>query len=208
MIRKNNIHLIEDFLKSDDKNLLINQVSDEIGCFYQTVVKEISKGSGIQILYRSDIEIDNSEDLFGAQKIYIYASTNSKQIEEITKKNRRGIILTDYKTYKKYQKSLITINGYQFKEDLKYFLKIINIDNTGLYSYCLSLPHLAFSEISKYKINNLNYSSDPVINGIDNFVLNIRKDIYKLKKSDINLKQLFDQLKREVKYKKFSFLTY
>ncbi len=208
MIRKNNIQLIEDFLKSDDRNLLINQVNDEIGCFYQTVLKEISKGFGIQILYSSDIEIDNSEDLFGVRKIYIYTSTNSKQIEEITKKNRRGIILTDYKTYKKYQKSLITINGYQFKEDLKYFLKIINIDNTRLYSYCLSFPHLAFSEISKYKINNLNYSSDPVINEIDNFVLNIRKDIYKLKRSDINLKQLFDQLKREVKYKKFSFLTY
>ena len=39
VIKKNNIELISDFLSSEsDKNLIINQVSDEIGSFYSSVI--------------------------------------------------------------------------------------------------------------------------------------------------------------------------
>ena len=42
----------------------------------------------------------------------------------------------------------------------------------------------------------------------DNFILQVRKEIFMSKKSNINIKELFYKLKKEVMYKKFSFLAY
>ena len=45
-----NIELIKDFLKGNDKNLLINQVNEEIGCFYQISLREISNKTNKRII--------------------------------------------------------------------------------------------------------------------------------------------------------------
>ena len=42
----------------------------------------------------------------------------------------------------------------------------------------------------------------------DNFILQIRKEIFMSKKSRINIKELFFKLKKEALYKKFNFLAY
>ena len=40
---KSNIEIIKHFISSDEnKTLLINQVNEDIGCFYELVVKEIA----------------------------------------------------------------------------------------------------------------------------------------------------------------------
>ena len=74
MSKVTNIELIKDFLKGNDKNLLINQVNEEIGCFYQISLREISKKFGIQIVNNSGLEVNNSQDLFGNVKIHVHIS--------------------------------------------------------------------------------------------------------------------------------------
>ena len=64
-----------------------------------------------------------------------------------------------------------------------------------------------FSEVSKYKLNSKNYIVDTLVKE-KNFILSIRKDIFKSKNSVGDLKKLFLKLKSEVNYKKFNFLVY
>ena len=207
-MKKNNIDLIHNFLVGDNLKLLVNQVNDEIGCFYEVIIKSMSKKIDIQILDDSNLINDNN-DLFGGKKIYLTNSNNSKLIEQISNTNSQNIIFTDYKNYKKFFKKFILINGYDFEKDLKYYLEtFLEIKNDELFNYCVYYPHLIFSETSKYIINNINYSADYIVNEKENFILKIRKDIFRLKKSEIDVKQLFFKLKTEMIYKKFNFLAY
>lgn len=207
-MKKNNIDLIHNFLVGDNLKLLVNQVNDEIGCFYEVIIKSMSKKIDIQILDDSNLINDNN-DLFGGKKIYLTNSNNSKLIEQISNTNSQNIIFTDYKNYKKFFKKFILINGYDFEKDLKYYLEtFLEIKNDELFNYCVYYPHLIFSETSKYIINNINYKADYIVNEKENFILKIRKDIFRLKKSEIDVKQLFFKLKTEMIYKKFNFLAY
>jgi len=207
-MKKNNIDLIHNFLVGDNLKLLVNQVNDEIGCFYKVIIGSISKKIDIQILDDSNFINDNN-DLFGGKKVYLTNSNNSKLIEQISNTNSQNIIFTDYKNYKKFFKKFILINGYDFEKDLKYYLEtFLEIKNDELFNYCLSYPHLIFSETSKYIINNINYKADYIVNEKENFILKIRRDIFRLKKSEIDVKQLFLKLKTEMIYKKFNFLAY
>ena len=88
------------------------------------------------------------------------------------------------------------------------YKEFFNINNQDLIDYCISQPHLAFSELSKFIVNSVNYEIDTAIRNEDNFIAEIRKDIFKLKRSQSNLKKIFFKLKDEVKYKKFNFLAY
>ena len=62
------------------------------------------------------------------------------------------------------------------------------------------------SETEKYLISQ-NYKSDYNKKDKD-FILNIRKNIFQIKKESLNPKKIYDELKDEVKYKKLNFLTY
>ena len=42
----------------------------------------------------------------------------------------------------------------------------------------------------------------------NNFILELRKAIFDIKRKNKNLKNLYDKIKEEFKYKKFNFLTY
>jgi hypothetical protein len=133
-------------------------------------------------------------------------STN--QIGKILKSNKRNIIFTDYKNYKKYQSVVENINGYNYIFDIKYFLSdILNINDINLIDYCIAYPQLIYSEFSKYLINNKGYSNDSYITEQKNFILNIRKKIFTDKKSN-EIRNVFLKIKEEALYKKFSFLTY
>ena len=65
-----------------------------------------------------------------------------------------------------------------------------------------------FSEISKYLINNNQYSSDQALFEEKNHILNIRKSIFEIKKNNLNIKSLYLNIKKEAEYKKLSFLIY
>ena len=206
---KNNIELIKNFIKNDSQNLLINQVNEEIGCFYEMAIKEISKRLNVKIYKNEELDEDRSNDLFSEKKIYFYNTTNSRQIEKISNMISQNIILTDYKNYKKLLKKFVSINGYEFKNDLRYFLNnFYDIYDDELINYCISTPYLMFSEVSKYKLNSKNYIADILVKEERNFILSIRKEIFKSKNSASDLKKLFLKLKSEVNYKKFNFLVY
>ena len=208
---KNNIEKIRQFLSIKKNNsLLINQVDKEIGSFYELAIKEISKEIGIKINFNTNIiNPDETSDLFQEEKIYLYRLTNSKQIEGIAKENYRKIIISDYKNFKKFQKNLQTVNGYDYEKDIVYFFKnIYKINEQELINYCISHPYFTMSEATKYKINKSSYLADSSINGTNNSILDIRKSIYSLKRSHIDIKKLFIMLKNEVKYKKLNFLVF
>ena len=46
------------------------------------------------------------------------------------------------------------------------------------------------------------------VKGNDNFILNLRKELFNLKRNQASPQEIFINLKQEVKYKKFNFLTY
>ncbi len=211
VMNKNNIEIIKYFFSTDEnKTLLVNQVSEDIGCFYELLLEEISSSYKIKIDKLSDTSFFSaSNDLFQERKILLCHLTSSKQIEDISKNEYQKIIISDYKNFKKYKKKFLTINGYQYERDVIYFLKkIYNINDDNLIDYCVSLPYFTLSEATKYKINKSGYTTDTKSKSLKNFVLETRKDIFMLRKSNINIKKLFSKIKNEAMYKKFNFLTY
>jgi hypothetical protein len=206
----NNIEGINNFLDDKENNhLLINQVSDEIGIFYLYVIQHFSNSLGININWNADTDnISTNTDLFGLKKINVFNVTSSKKIDQILLSNDKSIVITDYKNFKKYQKNFQTINGYNFSNDLNIFLKkTLKIENHNLIEICLKNPQLILSETSKYLVNKDNYLKDDSIHLEVNKILEIRKNIFELKKNG-DLQNLFLSIKEEVQYKKFSFLTY
>ena len=209
-VKLRSIENIKDFLNNNEANfILINQVNDEIGSFYLYVIIYLSKSLGINISFNNEADnISDNSDLFGLKKIHIFNLTSSKKIDKLLLSREKLIIFTDYKNFKKYQKNYQTINGYNFSNDLKVFIKnTLKIENQNLMEICLKNPQLILSETSKYLINKDNYLKDESIHIEVNKILEIRKNIFELKRNE-NLQQLFSAIKEEVKYKKFSFLTF
>ena len=207
---KNNIEILENFLSSEkNKTLLICQVSDEIYFFYEFVLREFSNKYQIKISNYFDFtNINETGELFGNRTIHVFKTNVSRNIEGLIGENFQKIIFTDYKNYKKFNRSNIFINGYDFEKDMGYFIKThLKINNNFLLDYCISHPYLIFSEVTKYTVNDDNYITSMGTNEISNFILETRKMIYKLKNGKIDIKKLFIELKKEVEYKKFSFLT-
>ena len=205
-----NIENISNFLNKEENNyLLINQVSDEIGIFYLHVIQFFSTSSGININLNADVDnISTNNDLFELKKINVFNTTSTKKIDQILSYNDKSIVFSDYKNFKKYQKNYQTINGYNFSNDLKTFVKeTLKIENQSLVEICTKNPQLILSETSKYLLNKDNYLKDMAIDFEVNKILEIRKKIFELKRSD-NIQKLFLAIKEEVNYKKFSFLTY
>tara|TARA_B100001094_G_C17970399_1_gene690002 strand:- start:125 stop:748 length:624 start_codon:yes stop_codon:yes gene_type:complete len=205
-----NIENINNFLSIEKNNyLLINQVSDEIGIFYLHVIQYFSTSSGININLNADVDnISTNNDLFELKKINVFNTTSTKKIDQILSSNDKSIVFSDYKNFKKYQKNYQTINGYNFSNDLKTFVKeTLKIENQSLIEICTKNPQLILSETSKYLLNKDNYLKDMSIDFEVNKILEIRKKIFELKRSD-NIQKLFLAIKEEVNYKKFSFLTY
>ena len=149
------------------------------------------------------------QKIYFKKKNFTLNLTNSKQIEELSKNNFQKIILSDYKNFKKFQKNFLVINGYQNEKDVIYFLKnIYNIKDESLINYCITSPYFILSEATKYKVNKSGYIADAKYKSLNNFILEIRKDIFNLKKSQIDIKKLFSKIKKKTIYKKFNFLTY
>ena len=205
-----NIENISNFLRMEENNyLLINQISDEIGIFYLHVIEYFSTSSGINISFNADVDtISSNNDLFELKKINVFNTTSTKKIDQILSSNDKSIVFSDYKNFKKYQKNYQTINGYNFSNDLKTFVKeTLKIENQSLIEICTKNPQLILSETSKYLLNKDNYLKDMSIDFEVNKILEIRKKIFELKRSD-NIQKLFLAIKEEVNYKKFNFLTY
>ena len=210
MNKENQISLIEKFISSNEKNIIINQVNEEYGLFYLTVIKYFAKKKNIQLNFDSNEDkIGNEDDLFGQQEIKIFNITNTKKITITLESNFKKIIFTDYKNYKKYIANYNCINGYKFIFDIKFFINNeLKINNDELLQYCNNNPTFLFSETSKYLINNIRYTKDQALFEEKNHILNIRKSVFEIKRTSFNIKNLYFNIKKEAEYKRLNFLTY
>ena len=205
-----NIEIINNFFSQEhDQLLLISKISDEISIFYINVINHFAQKNNIKISFVNDLkEIINNNDLFDLTKIYVLNSSNKKILEKIIGGNNKVITLTDYKLFKEYQSAIKSINGYNYIKDIKYYLQeILKLDNKTLIENIIRNPELSYSEISKYLVSNVGYNENISLHDDTNFILEIRKDIFKLKKIN-DIKKIYLKIKDEAKYKKFSFLTY
>ena len=209
-IHMNSIECIKKFVDGKTQNkLIINQVNEEIGMFYLNFVESEAKSKKVNLNYQDKVLESVSSDLFITNKIDLCFSTSKKNIEEHLNSNNKCIIFTDYKNYKVYVNSNLTINGYNYNKDINYFMtRILKINNLEIIDFCLSAPYLTFSEISKYLVNSMNYVKEIKIKHNNNFIQDIRKEFFDLKRNKKSLKEIYFNLKEEVKYKKFNFLVY
>jgi hypothetical protein len=153
-------------------------------------------------------EVNDTVSLFGDEKLDIFTLTTKTRLDKIIGNKNKKIVFTDYKTFKRYQKLMDCINGYNYMSDIKYYLEnILNIKERELINFCQSTPSLTYSETSKFLINEENYSKETGIFETTNFIVKIRKAIFDSKSSG-DIRKSFLNLKEEVKYKKFNFLTY
>lgn len=208
MMKNNQIHKIKKFFLSSDSTLIINELNEDVSIFYLSVIKFIANDYNIKISDKLDAESTN--DLFTDNiEISIIKTQKQKEIDSFMLNKTKKIIFTDYKLFKKYKDELLNVNSYNFLQDIKYFLQSeIKILNEHLLSNCLSNPAIITQEINKYLINPEKYferiESSETINNIQQ----IRKEISLEKKNKINLKNLFDLIKKEILCKKFNFLIY
>ena len=206
----NNILEIKNFL-SDEKEdkMIINQVSDYVGTFYDNLITYYCDKFKIRIVKEQSLENIETDDLFSEKKINLFYSNNLKNIEKIMKIKDKAIIFSDYKAYKKFAKNVLALNGYNYTKDINYYIKDeLGIGNLDIKEFCVSNPHLTFSEISKYLVNSDGYVADRSISEKNNSILDIRKELFNLKRNGGNMKTIYENLKKEVRYKKFNFLIY
>ena len=210
MNKKNQISLIKEFVRSNEENILLNQVSDEIAIFYLGIIKHYANNQGIKICDGNHIQATlNNEDLFGSKIIQTFSITNAKRLDTILDARSKKIVFTDYKNYKRLSSKFNSINSYQFENDIDFFIQNeLKINNEELLDFCKNNPTLLFSETSKFLVNKNLYSSDTTLVDEKNHVLNIRKSIFENKRNNFNIKSLYQSIKKEAEYKKLSFLTY
>jgi len=210
MNKENQILLIEKFLISNEKTIIINQVNDELGIFYLNIIRYFADKKGIKINIDHNSElIETANDLFGLKEIKIFNITNTKKLTTILSSDSKKIIFTDYKNYKNLNAKYNCVNGYKFDLDIIFFIKDeLKINNDELLHYCKNNPSLLISETSKYLINNVQYASDQALVEERNHILDIRKLVFEIKKSNFNIKKLYLNIKKEAEYKKLSFLIY
>ena len=205
----NNLEIIKDFIENESKKkLIVNQVSDEIGLFYLHVLENYAQKKNIKLIFQDKFVKEEPNDLFVDKIINVCFSSNKKIVEVFFNSNSKCLIVTDYKNYKVYSKSSYSVNGYNYQKDIEYYLKkIMKINNSAMIDLCLSSPYLIYSELSKYLINQTDDFKKNKIKENNNFIFDIRKDIHELKRSQGEVKKIYNKIKEEVKYKKFNFLT-
>ena len=95
MNKGSQISLIKKFLISNEETLLINQVSDELGIFYLSIIKYYSDKQGIKINIDENNEFMATEDdLFGQKEIKIFVITNAKKLTLALNSVKKKIIFT------------------------------------------------------------------------------------------------------------------
>ena len=206
----NNISKIREFIINENESkMIINQVSDNIGLFYTNVITNFCDAEKIRVVKNSSIEITDSQDLFLNKEIKLFFSNNKNLITKMLETNDRIIVVSDYKTFKEFTNRTLSVNGYEYQNDIKNYIRNERkVDDLNLIEFCITNPHLAFSEISKYLINSYGYVRDTGISEKNDFILDLRKELFYLKRNNINIKSIYENLKKEIKYKKFNFLTY
>ena len=201
-----NINLIESFFQLKNDKLLINGVDEKISSFYLFILGFFSRKISIPLSLNQQ---ENSGDLFFNKEIKLLINPSTKEISNNLNSSTNIIFLTDYKNFKKFSKNITSLNGYQYQDDIKYFLeKTLNINNANLLKNLFENPQYIYSETEKYLANN-HYPENTIIDFVESdFIANIRKSHYKEKYNQSDILKLYKLIKKEYLYKKLNFLTY
>jgi len=201
-----NVGLVDSFFQSKISKLLINGVDEKISSFYLFVLDFFSKKSSIPL---SINEEHNTGNLFFNEEVRLLINPNTKEISNNLGSAIKTIFLTDYKNFKKFSKDVTSLNGYQYQDDIKFFLqKTLKIHDVNLLKNLYENPQYIYSETEKYLVNN-NYPENTIVDLVDNdFIADIRKSHYKEKYNQSDIIKLYKLIKQEYLYKKLNFLTY
>jgi len=201
-----NIDLIDSFFQSKINKILINGVDEKISAFYLFILTFFSKTNSITLSINHK---KNTGDLFFNNEAWLFINPSTKEISNNLNSATNIIFLTDYKNYKKFSKEIKSLNGYQYQDDIKFFLqKNLNINDVNLLKNLFENPQYIYSETEKYLANN-NYPESTIIEFVESdFIADIRKRHYKEKYSQADIFKLYKLIKKEYLYKKLNFLTY
>ena len=199
-----NAEIIKKFLNDKSNNIIYGiNIDEQKSIFYQAFVKTILSLNGTLLKKVDDIKDINegSVNLFESKNTFYISFKKLKYTGK-----EKLINFLPYKDVKKYLNTGL-INAYEIDKDLKFLLKINNLDNENeLFEYLKLNPHMAHSEIGKF-ITNKNIIFDNH-NKSQEDIYSIRSEIFKTKNNSFDLKKILDLLKKEAILKRFNFLTY
>ena len=200
-----NAKILEKFLKDKKNNIIFGiNIDEQTSIFYQYFIKEILFQNKILLKKINDINEINQDS------ISLFEENNSVYIsfKKIKYEGKEKLInFLPYKDVKKYMSSGI-INSYEIDKDIKFILQNNNLENEGeLFEYLKLNPHMIETEIQKLLINKKDvvFSNGEILK---DDIFSLRMEIFKAKKSKIDLRKLLGLLKKEVLIKKFNFLIY
>ena len=79
----NQIDEIKIFIHDDTKNLIINQINDDVGFFYKFVLYKFADNENLKVTICDHLdEKINNIDLFGTRNLKIYSTTSSKKFKK------------------------------------------------------------------------------------------------------------------------------
>lgn len=205
-------HLENFFSTSVNQPLFINLQDEKNHFFYLYLIQNYCKKTNYDLkIINSLVELDLVTDLFARPKIFIFLKSTNSEITKILSTKEKLIIFTEYKNYKKFHKDYLSMNSYNFKEDLLYLLHHeYKIQNNDLVNFLLQNPEYTYSEISKSSVH-IDGFLKLLQENPDDKIATLRKLIYKTKaeaEAKIDIKQLNALIKKESVLKKFNFLTY
>ena len=107
--KDNQIILIEKFLISKELTMIINQVNNEYGLFYLSVIKYYADKQGIKLNIDGNNEtLGIEDDLFGLKEIKIFDTTNTKKLTTLSNLNNKNNIYR-LQNYKKLIQNIIAL---------------------------------------------------------------------------------------------------
>lgn len=201
-----NVDLVDSFFQSKINKLLINGVNEKISSFYLFVLAFFSKKNSVPLSANQE---ENTGDLFFNKEVRLLINPSSKEISNNLNTAKNIIFLTDYKNFKKFSRDVDSLNGYQYQDDIKFFLQeTLKIYDKNLLKNLFENPQYIYSETEKYLANN-NYPENTIIDFVESdFISDIRKSHYKEKYNQKDIIKLYRLIKKEYLYKKLNFLTY
>ncbi len=200
-----NAKIIKNFIGGKDENVLYGiNIDEHKSIFYQYFIKKI--------LFQNEIQIKRVDDIneINEGSISLFEENNSVYItfKKIKYEGKEKLInFLPYKDVKKYVGSGI-INSYEIDKDIKFILKNNNLENESeLFEYLKLNPHMIETEIEKFQINKKDvvFSNSEILK---DDIFSLRMEIFKAKRTKIDLRKLLGLFKKEVLLKKFNFLTY
>ncbi len=200
-----NAKAIENFINDKNRNIIFGiKIDEKVNIFYKYFINEVLSEYKISLksIENDDEIIFQSSSLFGNTEV-IYLSFKKLKNEG----NKKLINFLPYKDIKRY-KSVDLINSYEIDNDIMFILKKNGLESENkLFNYLKLNPHMIKFEIEKILVNKKGAR-------FDNFyisheaIYSIRMEIFKTKKTSLNLKKLFGLHKKEAQYKRFNFLVY